>query len=530
MCLKECPQGAKSYLQHGREVMQLLAAGGMVVASIAPSYAAAFGSTEVRRLPSVLRQLGFARVTETSVGAELAAAKARAFARDHPGRNHLLGFCPAVVLYVVRYRPELVGTLVPVASPMLLHARYLKLRYPGARVVFIGPCLAKKAEARLDHAGDGVDFVLTFEELKWLLAQKDLNPMTAEESDFDDGWPEHGRYFPVEGGFARAAGMAGDQLSLDVLSISGPEHVLPAIDSLNAAGEPCILEALMCPGGCIGGAGMVHQVAGGMLTARRLFLTALARQRRPAHVDDAGIADLAIQCDVVNSPEPIADPAMDEAEIQKVLARTGKTSPEDEVNCGACGYPTCREKAKAVLREMADEEICMPFMRRYAETEKHALIENSPNAIVVLDHDLEIVHANRRFCEMFMTNEGCRGKPIGYFIDATPFIRVRDGEIQLFNETVQHAAYGLTCQQIIYPIGGDDSTQLAAVLVNLTRSKQQEAELDRLRREALQRAEEAIERQVDVAQEVAKLLGRAAGDTKLILQNLTELVRDKGNS
>jgi uncharacterized Fe-S cluster-containing protein len=221
---------------------------------------------------------------------------------------------------------------------------------------------------------------------------------------------------------------------------------------------------------------------------------------------------------------------MDETEIRGVLVRTGKASMEDEINCGACGYPSCREKAKAVLRGMADEEICMPFMRSYAESEKHALIENSPNAIVILGKDLKIVHANPRFCEMFMTNQSCLGKPISYFMDAAPFVRVQTGEIGLFDEMVQHTAYGLTCQQIIYPIGGDDSAQLAAVLVNLTHSKQQEADLDLLRREALQRAEEAIDRQVDLAQEVAKLLGRAAGDTRLILQHLTELVRGKDDS
>lgn len=529
ICLKECPQGAKSYLKHAPEVARLLAQGHAVIASLAPSYAAAFTQAEVRALPSVLRQLGFARVTQTAVAAELAATQAREFTRQHPGRNHLLGFCPALVAYIVHYRPELVGALVPVASPMVLHARQLKELYPGSTVVFIGPCLAKKAEARLSHALGSVDLVLTFEELSWLIAQAGLNLLTAEESDFDDAWPEHGRYFPVEGGFAHAAGLSTDPLDRQVLSISGPDQVLGAIESLSSTDEPCLLEALVCPGGCVGGAGISRPRNVHVLAAKRRFLEALARQARPGH-RTAVASGASVDVSATYSPAPIADPPLDEAQIRAILVRTGKASPEDEVDCGACGYPSCREKAKAVWRGMADEQICVPFMRQYAESEKHALIENSPNAIVILGRDLEIVHANPRFCELFMTSPSCLGKRISYFMDVTPFLRVQSGEIRLFDETVQHRAYGLTCQQIIYAIGGDEGGQLAAVLVNLTSSKQQEADLDRLRREALRRAEEAMDRQVDLAQEVAKLLGRAAGDTRLILQQLTELVRGKDGS
>jgi iron only hydrogenase large subunit-like protein len=530
ICLRECPQGAKSYLKHGAEAAKLLAQGQPVIASVAPSYAAAFTPHEIRALPSVLRQLGFAQVTQTAVAAEWAAAKAREFAREHPGRHHLLGFCPALVSYILHYRPDLAGAIIPVASPMVLHARHLKLVHPGSAVVFIGPCLAKKAEARLGHAAGSVDLVLTFEELRGLIAEAGVNLATAEESDFDDGWAEAGRYFPVEGGFARAAGLSADLLNLQVLSISGPDQVLGAIESLSSADEPCLLEALVCPGGCVGGPGISRPRNIHVLATKRTFLETLARQAKPVHQASSTGCSAAIGCAASYAPAPLADPPLDEAKIREVLVRMGKASAESEVDCGACGYPSCREKAKAVLRGMADEQMCMPLMRKYAEGEKHALIENSPNAMVILDRDLVIMHANPRFCEMFMTSLSCLGKRISYFMDDTPFARVQSGEIRLFDETVQHVAYGLTCQQVIYPLGGDEGGQLAAVLVNLTSSKRQEADLDALRRAALQRAEEAIDRQVDLAQEMAKLLGRAAGDTRLILQQLTELVRGKDGS
>ena len=525
MCVRECPQAAKSYRTEIGTVEELMRTAPRIIASVAPSYLVSFGPGEVRALPSVLRRLGFDLVTETAVGARLVATESRRIIDADPKGRYISTACPAVVNYIRRYRQDAIGALMPVASPMVAHARYLRSRYGrDSVVVFVGPCIAKKEEAARPGERPEVDAVLTFEELVHWMGQRGLSLSNVEDSDFDDADPELAAAFPVSGGFALAAGLSTDRLDRLVLTVTGPDGVKEAVDYVVKASEPVVVEALMCPGGCLGGVGMTRK--DGRLALRRAFLRSLEASNREVRVrraapSDSGDVDLHVQHDAVacSRSEP------DDEGIRRILARMGKTSPSDELNCGACGYDTCREKAKAVLNGMAEIEMCIPFMRRSAETKMDAIVQNSPNAIVILDADLRIVHANPRFCEMFMTGEHCRGKHVSYFMDPDPYERVLAEEMPLYDETVHHSAYGLVCQQLVYRVESGHSVQVVGIMVNLTRSKKQEQELDMLRKEALERAEEVIDRQVEIAQEIAKLLGASAAETRSILTRLTDLVK-----
>jgi PAS domain S-box-containing protein len=524
-CVLECPQQAKSYRDETGLVQELVSAKATVIASVAPSYLGAFSPAESRALPSVLRQLGFRLVTETAVGADLVAASCRALLHAHPEGRYLTSACPSVVEYVRRLSPAVEPALFAVVSPMVAHARFLKQRYgPDAAVVFIGPCIAKKAEAEAFR--EDVSAALTFEELRLWAGRQGIDFAQAEPSGFDDVRPGKGVQFPVGGGMAYAAGWPTDRLARQILAVTGPEAVKEAIDYVQRVSEPVVVEALMCPGGCLGGVGMPRGC--GRLETRHAFMKAMAAgtiaddlQRMP--VPDQ--VDVDLHASYPSLPAPA--PAFDEGSIRQVLARTGKLDASDELNCRACGYPTCRDKALAVLMGMAEVDMCMPYMRRRAELQSDAIIQNSPNAIVILDRDLRILRVNTQFCRLFMTSEACLGKHVSYFLDAEPFRRVLAGDMDLYDETVRHSAYGVVCQQLVYRVGNEESFEVVGVLVNLTRSKRQEAELDLLRREALERAENVIDNQVRIAQEVAKLLGKSAADTRATLARLTELVRRK---
>jgi PAS domain-containing protein len=509
-------------------VEELIASGIPVIASVAPSYPAAFTPAESRALPSVLRQLGFRQVTETAVGADLVARACADLVSARPEGIYLASACPAVVEYVRRFAPGSASALLDVVSPMIAHARFLK-RVHGEQtaVVFIGPCIAKKAEAAAEGETRSVAAALTFEELRMWTARQAIDFDQAEPSDFDDALPGKGRHFPLGGGLAHAAGWPTDRLARQMLAVTGPEAVKEAIDYLRQVSDPAIVEALMCPGGCLGGVGMPR--GQGRLQARHAFMKALSNT-----LEDYGAfrgqptsEPVAMDLRAVYAPEAAVEPTFDEAAIRQVLARTGKLEPADELNCRACGYATCREKARAVLAGMAEVDMCIPFMRRYAELQSDAIVQNSPNAIVILDRDLRILRVNTQFCRLFLTSEACHGKPISYFLDAEPFRRVLAGEVDLYDETVHHSAYSLVCQQLVYRVGSEESMEVVGILVNLTRSKHQEAELDLLRREALERAENVIDNQVRIAQEVAKLLGKSAAETRATLARLTELVRRK---
>lgn len=532
ICVRECPQGAKSYRSEVSQAEHLIRTAPLTAVSLAPSYMAAFTAAEQRGLPGVLRGLGFGIVAETAVGAEMVARASRMLIDRNQTGKFICTACPAVVRYVQWYKPEAAGALLPLVSPMVAHARYLKARYgPETAVVFVGPCIAKKDEAQRDECQPGVDAVLTFDELTDWVRSRGLSFTRAEESAFDDLRPADGRLFPVSGGFAKTAGLSTDRLDRMVLNVEGPEGVKDAIDYVLRATEPLVLEALMCPGGCLGGVGVSWD--SGRLALRRNFLSSLgsaakadaARGLEGAAAMGPSVAATATDLTAHYAPAPKAVPPPDEALIREVLAKTGKQAPSDELDCGACGYDTCREKALAVIAGMAEIDMCLPYMRRSAELQTDAIIQNSPNAIVVLDRELRIVHLNTRFGEMFLTSDQCRGRHISIFMDPEPYRQLLAGETDLYDETVQHSVYGLVYRHLVYKVGAADSVQIVGTLVNLTQSSKQETELNALRREAVTRAEEVIDRHVEMAQEVAKQLAKSAAETRVTLARLTDLVR-----
>ncbi|HAP32640.1 MAG TPA: histidine kinase [Firmicutes bacterium] len=535
ICVRECPQGAKSYRSQVSRVEHLIRTAPLVAASVAPSYMAAFTPAEQRGLPGVLRGLGFGLVAETAVGAEMVARASRGLINQNPTGRFICTACPAVVRYIQRYKPEAVGALFPLASPMTAHARYLKTKYgPQTAVVFIGPCLAKKDEALREECQPSVDAVLTFDELIGWVKSRGLSFVQAEESSFDDFRPTSGRLFPVSGGFAKTAGFSTDRLDWFILTATGPNSVREAVDFVTQAKDPVVMDALVCPGGCLGGVGIPQESS--RFALRMAFLNSVGKTTEAEAVkgledakdsDTAASAVAAADLTVHYPPDLKPIEAPDEAHIREVMARTGKYESSDELDCGACGYNTCREKAIAVIAGMAEIDMCIPFMRRSAELKTDAIVHNSPNAIVILDRELKIVHVNKKFCEMFMTSEHCRGRHISYFMDAEPYRRVIEGETARHDAILNLSAYGLVCQQVIYEIGEADSLQLVGILINLTHIKKQEAELDVLRREAIDRAEEVIDRQVEIVQEIVKHLAKSAAETRSTLTRLTDLVERK---
>jgi PAS domain-containing protein len=507
----------------------------LVAASVAPSYIAAFTPAERRGLPGILRSLGFGIVAETAAGAEMVAQASQRLVDRNLRGKFICTACPAVVRYIQRYKPEAAGALFPLASPMTAHARYLKTKYgPQTAVVFIGPCIAKKDEALREECQPSVDAVLTFDELIGWVKSRGLSFVQAEESAFDDFRPTSGRLFPVSGGFAKTAGFSTDRLDWFILTATGPDSVREAVDFVTQAKDPVVMDALICPGGCLGGVGIPQ--GSSRFALRMAFLNTVGKTteadgvKGPEDAEDrAAAASVVAATDLTvhYPPDPKPVQAPDETRIREVMARTGKHELSDELNCGACGYNTCRDKAIAVIAGMAEIDMCIPFMRRSAELKTDAIVQNSPNAIVILDRELKIVHVNKRFCEMFMTSEHCRGRHISYFMDAEPYRRVIEGETARHDAILNLSSYGLVCQQVIYEIGEADSLQLVGILINLTHIKKQEAELDVLRREAIDRAEEVIDRQVEIVQEIVKHLAKSAAETRSTLTRLTDLVERK---
>ena len=369
-CTLVCSQNAKTYLSGLEGATALLEDDAPVAALLAPSFPAGF-SVPAAQLVGAFKAAGFDHVVEVAQGADLVSCAYAEHLEANPTGVHIATACPAVAEYVRKYHPELVDRLVPVVSPMIATAMAVKELHGGdVRCVFIGPCVAKKAEARDPHVQRVIDEVLTLQEAHRLFAARGVDPAAAPEAAWDEPAAGRARVFPLPGGLLESAGLDRGILDPDVLVVSGHDETVEVLDSLGEAdtGQTLLVEALMCRG-CYCGPG-ISSSEPGLLRKRRVseYVAACRRSETaagtdPAEADRFAGLDLGrlYDADDQRLPEPTED------EIRDILGRTNKFFPEDELNCGACGYPTCRAKAVAVHCGMAEDAMCLPFMIDQAE-------------------------------------------------------------------------------------------------------------------------------------------------------------------
>lgn len=514
-CIRECPQGAKSYRKDLAEVMELVR-DGRVAVSVAPSFACLFEPWQIRRIPSALRSLGFAYVAETASGADWVARQTADYVRQHPAQLSIATACPAVVQYVVRYRPEVRKHLVPVVSPMIAHARAIKDKLgPEIKVVFIGPCVAKKAEAQAD-ADRSVDAVLTFDELKEWFQLAQVNLADFEESAFDEHPAKTARLFPLEGGSLKTAALPTDSCQTQTVMVSGFEPIGDVLDSAVTMRGGCLVEPLFCAQGCINGP--VIGCDKPLLERKRDILRYLEDS------DDGAQDSPPVVLTQTFDGDSLGDEAITEEQIRHVLEKTGKQNPDDQLNCGACGYPTCRRQAVAVLRRMAEPEMCVSYVRRVAERRTDRIIETSPNGIVTLDEHLTILHVNSSFKRLFMCTDSVCGKPVSYLMDPEPFQKVASGRQDLYEATIHHDKYSLFCHEIIYALRPEG--QVVGIFVNLTRAVKNKRKYDQLQAQTLQQARNLLRCQLEMAGKIAEYLGQSTAESEKLLVNLMQIAQD----
>lgn len=519
-CLKECPQNAKQFRRDLERVKQLLADNKNVAVSIAPSFPALFEDWQIKRVPSVLRQLGFNYISETAEAAFFVANETKDYF-DKMGKGLCLSTaCPSYVTYVEKYQPENVKNLIPIVSPMIGHARRLKEKLgKDWKVVFIGPCLAKKAEAERPEFRDLVDVAITFTELLEWIEEENIDLKLFEASEFDDKVYGDARLYPLAGGMAKTASLETDNLNASIHVVSGFKEITDAMNSLSDSDSPVLLEPLMCSSGCINGPGLPKSQE---VYSRKEEVINYSIKALKENDNITNNVSLSTSFNY-NAAFKVHD--YSEEEIRSVLERTGKQNKEDQLNCGACGYSSCLENAKAILSGMVDIESCIPYMRRLAEQRTDKIIETSPNGIVILNKELEILHMNPAFSKFFMCTNSIIGKRISYLMDPEPFIKLKESDVDLVEETVNHNNYDLTCHQIIYKL--PEENQYIGIFVDITKNISDVEKLDSLRKETIQQARELLDHQVEMAEQLAKLLGENAARGEALVENLLELTQDK---
>ncbi|MGQ9696924.1 MAG: [Fe-Fe] hydrogenase large subunit C-terminal domain-containing protein [Armatimonadota bacterium] len=376
-CVRVCSQSAKRIESAVEEVLALLSGEDPVAACLAPSFPAAFPGVRPGQVVSAMRELGFALVMEVAFGAELVTREYAKLYAQSDGRPIISTPCPALVGYVEKHAPALLPYLAPVVSPGVALGRAIKEKIAsGTKVVFIGPCIAKKAEIKEPEVAGAIDAVLTFHELEDMLKARGVQMSELEDSETDGPLPGVASIFPVSGGLLRSAGVVGDVLESEIVVADGVDRVLPLLSELESGNiRPRFLDLLLC-NGCIDGPALDHGLS---VFARREAVTEYVARRMASRTQEAVDADVQKY-----RPSSLARgyrnlkpnlPVPTEEEIRAILRRINKTKKEDELNCGACGYSTCREKAVAVYQGLAELQMCLPYLIEQLEVSNAALKE-----------------------------------------------------------------------------------------------------------------------------------------------------------
>lgn len=515
-CLKECPQNAKTVDSDLPAVNRLLAGHEDVVASVAPSFAAYFDDPE--GFKRKLYDVGFSEVRETAEAAEVVS---RIYAEQYKDKGGLITTaCPVIAEFVQKRFPHLIGWMAAIDSPMVLHAKWIKEQRPGAKVVFIGPCYAKKKEM-IDQP-DTVDAVLTFDCVDQLRYPPSYGRYAAqggaeEAAEEVVGQPQPeapvtARLYPVEGGVIETT-FPGKQQSIRYRAISGIENCRRLFQSMNDP-EGFFLELNACEGGCVNGP--VFGERSDLLGMQNRVMAYMSGRRAESPMPPANLVQTFRSFrDLSKPPSHYTD-----NQIEAVLRKIGKNGREDELNCGACGYGSCREKAKAVLDGKAELYMCMPYMQAKAESFAHTVLEKTPNAVIAVSDQLLVKEANKAAADFFeLSPEYLIGMPLPLLIDPDEVAVSPSRPVQrklFFPDLSKTANVSISYvpEQQLYLL----------ILHDLTEREQEQEKLQAMKQETMEMAQKVIDNQMRVVQEIASLLGETTAETKVTLTKLKKLL------
>ena len=509
-CFVVCPQNAKQ-IADGTELVRVLLDGtAPVVASLAPSFAAYFDHVGFASLKAALMQLGFASAEETAIGATLVKREYEKQLAEKSEDVIITSCCHSVNLLIRKYYPELIKYLSPVVSPMIAHSQDIKRRIPAAKTVFIGPCLSKKDEAE----NSPVDAVLTFDELSRMFAAADI----ASEPVLDSAEESRARLFPTVGGILKTMDIP--DTGYTCLTVDGTENCKSALADIAAGNlHNCFIEMSACSGSCIGGP--VMEKYNNSPVRHYQAVTTFAGKRDFAVAQPAA-GTLARRHTYIGVPSSVPS----EFEIAEILAKMGKTSKEDELNCGSCGYNTCREKAIAVYHGKADISMCLPFLMDRAERFSNNILSHTPNGILVVNEDLEVQQVNAAAMKMLhIQREGdVLGEPLVRVMDPLPFLSALEGR-QVKEERAYYAEYS---KYLELSLVHDKTTHiLIAILRDVTVEEEERLKKEEIGRQTVEIADRVVEKQMRIVQEIASLLGETTAETKIALTKLKESINSE---
>ena len=512
-CFVVCPQNAKQIVDETEKVKVLLQSGNPVFVSIAPSFAANYDGVGINAMRSALKQLGFFDVEATAIGATIVKNEYERMLKEDERDIIISSCCHSINLLIQKHFPAELKYLADVVSPMQAHCLNIKERYPDAKTVFIGPCVAKKDEA--EHYSGIVDAVLTFEELTAWFNESGIELKREMDSDIQS----RARFFPTTGGILKT--MKTDEPGYTYLALDGVENCIAALKDIESGKiHKCFIEMSACVGSCVGGPVMEKY------------------HRMPVH-DYMAIANFAGEKDFdVKQPESYnlkkefefierKLQAPTKQEITEILRQMGKMKPSDELNCGSCGYDSCREKAIAIYQGKAEISMCLPYLKDKAESFSDNIVNNTPNGIIVLNEKLEVQQINAAAREIMniRSSSDILGDQVVRILDPGVFMEVLQSGRDSKPQRLYLAEYKKYVEQtVIY----DGSYHLLiCIMRDVTDEESQREKKEVISRRTIETADKVVDKQMRIVQEIASLLGETAAETKIALSKLKESISDE---
>lgn len=527
-CLQICPQSAKTLISDLGKVKSFLVRGEKVVVSIAPAYMGLLKYRTIGQVRSALLKLGFADVRETSEGAALVTAEYARLLEEHKMENIITTCCPSVNDLIEKYYPQLISCMAPVVSPMIAHGKLLKDELgKDVKVVFLGPCIAKKEEAQDERHKDCIDAVLNFNDINRWLEDEEISIEDCEDMPFTKD-PRINRLYPVSNGVISSVVATQNQADpYRKFYIHGEKNCMELCDSM-VRGEisGCFIEMNMCYGGCIQGP-TVNDKSISRFKVKLDMEEAIPREAVPGEETEPVLKTIAMQ-KIFRDRSP-KDPIPTEAQIRDILSKTGKNRPEDELNCGACGYPTCREKAIAVFQKKAELNMCIPFMYEQSESLSNLVMETSPNMVLLVNDEMKILEYSAVGEKYFGKTRSEALKMYLYeFIDPVDFQWVFDTHQNIHGKKVSYPEYHLdTLQSIVYI---EKENAVLATFIDITQQEEQARAEYEKKLDTIDLAQRVIHKQMMVAQEIAGLLGETTAETKTTLTKLCHSLLEDGDN
>ena len=510
-CVNVCPHDAKNVQSSVENVNKILLTNpDKVVLSVAPSFISNFDVNTFSSFKNACLKLGFAIVEETAIGAKYVSEEYVKLMNENKMNAIISTCCPSANDYVRRNYPQAIKYMAPVVSPMIAHAKMIKEKYGNDyKVIFVGPCIAKKKEADLSNI---IDEVLTFEELNLMLNDKKIS----FEETLEDGDNLVTRLYPINRGIIKTFTKS-ITTDYDYISIDGGDEIDDILDNINSF-DHVFIEMNMCKGGCINGP---------CKTSSRTTMKDNTIVRKFVKKSEIKPLDMESDLDLSTSFTPLENHIKQptEEELTRILHSLSKFKKEDEINCGACGYKTCREKAIAIFNNLTDPKFCMPHLKNKAESLANEIMEHTPNGIITVNKNGILIDINNRAYQYLNLPSNALGKFYQEFIPLPELMDQIDKKENLNSIIVYNDKCNMYFDVSITYVKDQDLA--FAIYKDVTKEILNEENMRKLRNEMIEVTNKVINKQMAAVQEIASLLGESTAEAKIALVNFKDSLKDK---